>query len=329
MLTTSHTDRQRRARPAGRQSGPAFSIAVLAFVACCGIALSTPYAGDFEELGTSARSIGMGGAVVAATFDPSAIYYNPSMTSRIARTAATFLHSEDFSGLLSHNFLGVSFGTSRQAFGFAVLHNGIPGIKLTALPDSTRPPGPDNRPYVVREVSANQVVGYVNFARALGPHVALGANAKIIYQDIGVGSCFGMGLDAGATVTPVADLDVGVRLRNASTSPLFWDTGTREQILPRACIGVAKTFRFGRDRLTLAAENEADFEGSAFSPNFGVEYAFRNLLHGRLGVYRGNFAFGVGLRYKRFYVDYGYAAGTAPGARELGSPQQISGGIEF
>lgn len=329
MLTTSHSDRRWRTRPVARRSVAALPVVALALTVLCGAALSTPYAGDFEELGTSARSIGMGGAVVAATLDPSAIYYNPSMTSRITRTAATFLHSEDFSGLLSHNFLGVSFGTSRQAFGFAVLHNGIPNIKLTALPDSTRPPGPDNRPYVVREVSANQVVGYVNFARALGPHVALGANAKIIYQDIGVGSCFGMGLDAGATVTPVPDLDVGVRLRNASTSPLFWDTGTREQVLPRACIGVAKTFRFGRDRLTLAAENEADFEGSAFAPNFGVEYAFRNLLHGRLGVYRGNFAFGVGLRYKRFYVDYGYAAGTAPGARELGSPQQISGGIEF
>lgn len=301
----------------------------LALLLAAPFAAATPYAGDFEELGTSARSIGMGGAVVAAALDPSAIYYNPALTSRSSRIAATFLHSEDFSGLMSHNYLGASFGSGRQAFGFAVLHNGIPGIKLTALPDSTRPPGPDNPPYVVREVSANQLVGYVNFARALSPFLSVGANGKVIYQDIGVGSCFGMGLDLGVTVTPVTDLDVGLRVRNASTAPLFWDTGTREQILPRACLGVAKTFRFGRDRLVLAAENEAELGGLALSPNFGVEYAFRNLLHARLGVYHGHLAFGVGLRYKRFYVDYGYSAGVAPGARELGSPQQVSGGIEF
>ncbi len=302
---------------------------VLVAQALCGIALATPFAGDFEELGTSARSTGMGGAVVAAALDPSAIYYNPSLTVRSGRTAATFLHSEDFTGLLSHNYLGLCFGRNRQAFGFAILHNGIPGIKLTALPDSTRPPGPDNRPYVVREVSANQLVGYVNFARAFSQYLAVGANAKVIYQDIGVGSSVGMGLDIGATISPATDLDIGVRLRNASTSPLFWDTGTREQVLPKACVGAAKSFRFGRDRLTLAAENEIALDGPALVPNFGVEYAFRNLLHGRLGVHRGNLSFGVGLRIKRFYVDYGYAAGLAPGARELGSPQQISGGVEF
>jgi len=39
--------------------------------------------------------------------------------------------------------------------------------------------------------------------------------------------------------------------------------------------------------------------------------------------------FGLGLRLKRFHVDYGYASGLAPDARDLGSPQQISGGIEF
>ena len=46
-------------------------------------------------------------------------------------------------------------------------------------------------------------------------------------------------------------------------------------------------------------------------------------------MYQGNFSFGLGLRLKRFHVDYGYASGVAPDARDRGSPQQISGGIEF
>jgi hypothetical protein len=301
-------------------------------------AFATRYAGDFEELGTSARAIGMGGAVVAAASDPSAIYYNPSRPSGFARTSALFLHSEDLGGLgVSHNYLGISFHSSLQSIGFAVLHNGISGIKLTGLPSDTLPdslphdtlPGPNNRPYVIRLVSATQVVGYVNYARTISPYVAIGGNIKVIYNDLGVGSAFGMGLDLGATLTPMTDLDVGLRIRNASTSPLFWDTGTKEFLTPRGALGLAKTFRISRDRLTLALEAEANMEGLDFTPNYGVEYGFRNVLFGRLGIYRGNFAMGVGLRIKRFHVDYGYASGLAPDARDLGSPQQVSGGFEF
>ena len=292
-------------------------------------AVATRYADDFEELGTSARAMGMGGAVVAAASDPSAIYYNPSLTSGFSRTSVLFLHSEDFSGLVKHNYLGISFHSPLQSVGFAVLQNGVPNIPLTTVPDTTQPSGPNNRPYVLRYVSATDVVGYVNYARTLSPYASIGGNAKIIYEDLGVGSAFGMGVDLGATVTPMTDLDIGLRVRNASTSPLFWDTGTRELVMPRGALGLAKSFRMSRDRLTLAFEAEANVEGLEFTPNYGIEYGFRNVLFGRLGVYRGNFTFGVGLRIKRFHVDYGYASGVASDARDLGSPQQVSGGFEF
>jgi hypothetical protein len=305
------------------------SLVALALLAGLFPARATEYSGDFEELGTSARAIGMGGAVVATLAGPAAIYYNPARAGLSEGTGLLFLHSEDFSGLVQHNFLGASFASRLQSFGVAVLHNGVPGIKLTALPDTTLPPGENNRPYVERIVSANQLVGYFNYARILTPLVALGANAKLIYQDLGVGSCFGMGLDLGLALTPVPGLDIGLRVRNISTSPLFWTTGTRESILPRAALGVDKTFRFGRDALKLALEVNAIPEDLAFGHNLGVEYSFRDALYGRVGMHEGNLTFGLGGRYRRFYVDYGYTSGYAAGSRELGSAQQFSGGVEF
>jgi hypothetical protein len=271
----------------------------------------------------------MGGAVVATATGPTAVYYNPARAGLESRTRALLMHSEDFSGLVQHNYFGITFPSQRQSFGVALLHNGVPGIKLTALPDSTRPPGPDNRPYETETVSANQFVGYVNYSRVITPRFSLGGNAKIIYQDLGVGSCFGMGLDIGAVLTPGAGVDIGLRVRNASTAPLFWTTGTRELITPRVALGMDKTFRFGDDALVLAIEVEGIPEEMSFTHNLGLEYAFRNALFGRLGMHQGNLTFGLGARYKRFYVDYGYASGYATGSRELGSAQQVSGGIEF
>ena len=200
-----------------RPSGMILMKAVALLAALVATALATRYADDFEELGTSARAIGMGGAVVAAASDPSAIYYNPSLTSGFSRTSVLFLHSEDFSGLVKHNYLGISFHSPLQSVGFAVLQNGVPNIPLTTVPDTTQPSGPNNRPYVLRYVSATDVVGYVNYARTLSPYASIGGNAKIIYEDLGVGSAFGMGVDLGATVTPMTDLDIGLRVRNAST----------------------------------------------------------------------------------------------------------------
>ncbi|MGC9110429.1 MAG: hypothetical protein ACP5JB_00980 [candidate division WOR-3 bacterium] len=291
-------------------------------------ALATRYAGDFEDLGTSARAIGMGGAVVAVARDPSAIYYNPALSINNPPRSILLMHSEDFSGIVKHNYLGLVISDNNQAFGAALLHNGIPDIKLTTLPNPDSPPGENNRPYVYKTVNATQLVGYFNYARNLTPLMSVGGNAKIIYQDLGgTASCFGAGIDLGMNLSPLRDLNIGLLIRNLSTSPLFWNTGTRELIYPHAALGIGKKFCFTRNQLLLAVEVTTTEKG--LLTNFGAEYSFRDILYARLGFYRNNLSFGLGLRYKRFHIDYGYASGVAPEARELGTPQQISGGVEF
>jgi hypothetical protein len=290
---------------------------------------ATDFVGDFEMLGTSARAIGMGGAVVASATGPTAIYYNPALAGRSGRTGVFALHSEDFNGLLQHNFVGVAIPSGLQSFGVAILHNGIPGIKLTKLPNPDLPPSDSNRPIVDKIVSANQFVVYLDYSRILSPWISVGGNAKVIYQNLYVGSCFGMGVDLGLAVSPGAGIDIGLRARNLSTSPLFWTTGTTEYIEPRLALGVNKKFEFGTSAFSAAIEAEMGVDDLQPVANLGVEYSFRNSLFARLGAHQNNFTFGLGARYRRFFVDYGYASGYAQGSQELGSSQQVSGGVEF
>ena len=59
------------------------------------LAGATQYAGDFEQLGASARVIGMGGTAVTSAFGPAAIYYNPARTGLTGRAGLLLMHSED------------------------------------------------------------------------------------------------------------------------------------------------------------------------------------------------------------------------------------------
>jgi len=301
--------------------------------ALCPIGFATKYAGDFEELGVSARAIGLGGAYVAVANDASAIYYNPANVTKIKSYSVFLMHCESFSGLVKNNYLGMSISQERNSVGFGILHNGIPNIKLTTLPDTTRPPSDTNQPYIDRVVNANHLVFYLNMGHRLTDAIGVGINAKAIYENYGVGYCFGMGIDFGANITFFDGLDFGLRIRNLTSSPLFWSTKTREVISPHPAIGIARTFLFGRDFLLLSAELESYWdEGFCFRQlmeNIGVEYSLKRTLAFRLGLYHQLFTFGLGISYKNFFLDYAYGTGYFSQSQDLGSSQRISGGLKF
>jgi len=314
----------------------------------CSIAPATKYAGDFEELGVSARSVAMGSALVATGADPAALYYNPSASVLLSERDIMLMHAENFGGLVKNDFATVALPSDKSCLGFGLLHNGVSGIKLTRLLNDGLPLGAEfvdttfsnagdtlidtviNVPVVSKTVSAADWVFYLNYARQLSFHFLVGGNAKLIYRTTGVSTCFGMGLDAGATWVLVKDFNVGLRVRNLSTAPLFWDTKTRESVLPTVALGVGKTFGLGRkDRLLVDVEGEGSFEGLPIQENVGVEYQFHDVLFGRLGFHRGNFTMGLGGQYKRFFLDYAFETAAYQDAQDLPSSQKIAGGIRF
>ncbi len=326
-----------------------FSLAsLLAVAVMLSVAQATKYAGDFEELGVSARSVAMGSALVATGADPAALYYNPSASVLLPRRDVMLMHAENFGGLVKNDFATVALPSDKSCLGFGLLHNGVSGIKLTKLLNDSLPLGAEfvdttfsntgdtlidtviNVPVVSKTVSAADWVFYFNYARQLSSHFLVGGNAKLIYRTTGVSTCFGMGLDAGATLILVKDFNVGLRVRNISTAPLFWDTKTRESVMPRVALGTSKAFGLGRkDKLLLSVEGEGNFEGLPIEENVGLEYQFHDVLFGRLGFHRGNFTMGLGGQYKQFFLDYAFESAAYSDARDLPASQKIAGGIRF
>lgn len=295
------------------------------------VVAGTKYAGEFEELGVSARTWGLGGTSVASPFDPSTIYYNPAGIAFVPRSAF-LMHQENYRGMVKNDFAGISIPARPSAFGVGVYHTGVSNIVLTTLPDTLAPPSDTNPPESTGVTSAADWIVYLNYARTLAPNLAWGGNAKIIYRTLGPASAFGMGIDAGLLFKSL--VDIGVRVRNVSTSPLFWSTGTRELILPRAALGLSKVFHHDVHRFRLSLEQELQFEGMEetalhhFGPlsleeNFGFEYSYRELLAGRIGFYKHRLCFGLGGRYRNFNLDYAYESFI------LGANHRISGGIVF
>lgn len=292
------------------------------------ISNATNYAGDFEELGASAWALGLGEACVASANDPSTIYYNPGASILLRNPQILLLHSENFKGgIVKNNFLAYVKPQANYALGFAILTNRIPNIKITKLPYPNLPPNDTNQPYVEKIVQASDWIFYFNYARIINPNINLGGNFKFIYRSLGVGSCYGMGLDCGAIVTLTQDLKLGLKVSNLTTSPLFWSTKTRETIEPKIVFGVSKSFKIKMSEVLLTSDLETNFDESNLNTNLGIEYLYKNSLGLRFGLYHYNPTFGVGIAYKRIFIDYAYVSRYYQ--EDLGASQKFSGGIRF
>ncbi len=279
-------------------------------------------------MGASARAFGLGGSYVACASDPSAIYYNPGSSILLVNSQIIFLHSENYTGgIVKNNYLAYVKPQTEQAYGIAVLTNRIPDIKITKLPYPDLPPGDTNQPYIDKIVSASDWIMYLNYARILNTYFSIGGNFKIIYRSLGTGSSFGMGIDAGAIFQIQPDFKLGLKINNITTSPLFWSNTTREIISPQITFGAAKIFNINTSAILLTSDLESNFDKFEMNTNLGFEYSYKNTLGLRIGLYHLNPTFGVGLMFRRFFIDYAYLSRYHE--EDLGASQKFSGGIRF
>lgn len=309
------------------------------------------YSNEFLNIGVGARALGMGNANVASSEGVNSGYWNPAGLLRQKNDIEVgLMHTEYFAGIAKYDYLGASK---------RIDSNSVAGLSLIRF-------GTDNIPNTLDLKDANGNIDYnrvttfnaVDFAALLSysrriPRlrgIEVGGNFKVIRRRIGdFGGAWGFGLDAGAKYD-VKGWTLAAMARDITGTFNAWSysleqkeiatliqTGNEipssslEITVPRLILGISKTFKVWKDRVSIQGEINAinTFDGMrntvvnssiwSMEPAFGLEVGYKGFIFLRGGL--GNIQkqlndratlyittvqpnFGVGVKYKIFTLDY-------------------------
>lgn len=277
------------------------------------------YSNEFLSVGVGARALGMGGSSVSTGVDVGAAYWNPALLINLSTPMnASLMHAEYFAGVAKYDFGGFAYKLDTT----------------TSLAVSFVRFGVDNIPNTIELIDKDGNISYDRLSyfstsdyallfslakKTLGGKVNVGANAKIIYRNVGkFANAFGFGFDVGAQMM-LGNYSLGLMLRDITTTFNVWtyngsaleipsyvlpsgDTITNavpdskvEITLPKISFGVSRTFDLGKE-FSLLAEVALDINtdgqrntliSSSFlniDPKVGIEAGYKKMVFLRAGV---------------------------------------------
>ncbi len=361
-----------------------FALPLLAVVVGPNVALATKYAGAFMADGGGARALGMGSAFVAVADDPSATFFNPAGLAGQEKRSLLIMHSERFGKLINRDFASYVHplgGDAEQTLGLTVIRLGLDNIpftdKLVSVLDD--PSNGGNGDGILDDDEATRIFQFRDqiqyksdtewafmgsYARRAGAW-RVGGNIKIIRQTVADYSSFGLGIDLGMLRRDWwKNLDVGVKLQDATSTYLSWSTGTNETIAPVLVPGVAYDWNVPSWNLRILASGalETHFDNrngalpegvdangvngadqfswsglgmSSVSSNLylGLEVSLSQRVDLRVGSHGGfgseDWTFGAGLDLRPLRVDYAFAGDVLQLDSSSGFTHRVSLGVNF
>ncbi len=276
------------------------------------------YSNEFLSLGLGARGLAMANTMCAITDDVTAAYWNPAGLARMEkRYELALMHAEYFAGIAKYDYAGIGYKIDdRSTVALSYIRFGVDNImNTTELIDAQGNVDYDRITYFSTSDNALLLSYSYNFAQV--PGLALGANAKVIYRNIGkFAHAWGFGLDFGIQYQRKG-WQAGALLRDGSSTFNAWSynlsqemldvfalTGNEipendlEMTLPSLILSGAKYVEFGKGfNASFALGLDCTFDGErntlihsnliCVDPHFGMEFAYKKIVALRAGI--GNF----------------------------------------
>lgn len=265
-------------------------------------------AGEYLNYEFGARASGMAGAMTGLADDVTAIFYNPAGLARQNPIQIGLQHVLLFADTM-FDFLG--FTLPVPGFG----NIGMGAIMLTSTGFDVR-----DENYLPLNISNSIQQGalYLSYARDITPQLAIGANAKVAYENIFGRSDTGLGLDVGGLYQFVPEFQVGVYLNNALAPEVLG-----EAYFATVTLGVGS--QLFNHRLKLAADISKSWGNQTLKWCLGGELAvFEERAFVRAGLDEElRVTLGAGGKYADISLDY------ALSLEDLGLTHKISAGYAF
>ena len=280
-------------------------------------------------IGVGTRAVAMGGAAAAISDDLSSLYWNPAGLSRVRHVEVEFTHNSWIQNISQETFLcglPVNFifpGLPDGMVALGINYFGLGSIEKTSE-------SPDGGIIIDNEVlDLFMLGGQAGFGLTLTSALALGGALKFAYQNLGVKSSLGIGLDMGLQYQGIEKVNLGIVLRNMGLS-------LDGYALPQGLrLGGAYNMEPAPRHKLIAG---ADIEVSLLTLrsglyHLGVEYEYSETAALRLGYQfsdddasGGGSSLSMGMGIKIGGWKFGY---TLASQGELGNAHRISAGLNF
>ena len=289
-------------------------------------------AGDFLQFEIGGRSAGMGGAQVGSASGVTAQFWNPAGLASLERPQIGGMHAA-WLGDLKYEWIGYARPVSPS------LGVGSLSVSYFHMPSIA---GVDEFGTPTGEFNVYDIAVTAGLARSVGDRVSLGANTKLIRQNLATVSATGVAVDVGTQVRGPRGVTFGAVMQNLGPSLSF----------DGASYPLSRQLRFGasgevaKGRVLLAADynmpsdyyDDVRFGAEVRAhPNVSLRVGYRKEM-GAGDNSQSGLAYGLGFQFKQLNLDYamtpnedfdnihrlsfGYSFGTGAPETEPKQPKQ-------
>lgn len=247
--------------------------------------------GDWLSQYVSARTVGLGGAFVAAADEPLGALWNPAGLVQSSQNTLNLETARYFEG------------TSVNALSFVVPARRLPTLGFTMLSLSS---GDFQRTNELNQslgtFSQSDMAFLISMSKGLSPRFSVGANAKIVRESIEDANATGFGVDVGAMYMVTSRLRLGASMLNIG-GPTLTARSVGESYPFEVRGGAAFGFLSGKGLLSVELDHR-DGPGTTFRA--GSEVWLYEMFGLRAGYFENEPAGGFSYRMNpQLQFDYG------------------------